>query len=107
MGLDVIGTVAERRSERPVTIGGRAHRRYLDYVRSFVPGDYRPDLHPDLRVKRYFRAQGMRVAATNVYIALAATFLFWPLIPVIQPFNLYRYVRSRASRARERGDPQW
>lgn len=95
MGLDVLGTVMELKSKDPVTIGGRAHRRYREYIRSFVPEDYEPELHPDLRVKKYFQAQGLEVAAMNVYAAWIATFFSWPLFPIIQPINLYRWVRAR------------
>jgi hypothetical protein len=95
MGLDVLGTVLELNSENPVTIGGRAHQRYREYVKSFVPEDYHPNLHPDLRVKRYFQAQGLKVAAVNVYAAWIATFFSWILLPILQPINLFRVIRAR------------
>jgi len=95
MGLDVLGTMIELKSENPVTIGGRAHKRYREYIKSFVPDDYEPELRPDLRVKKYFQAQGLEVAAMNVYAAWIATFFSWPLFPIIQPINLYRWVRAR------------
>jgi len=101
MGLDVLGTVTELKSENPVTIGGRAQRRYRQYVQSFVPKDYEPELHPDLRVKKYFQAQGLEVAAMNVYAAWIATFFSWPLFPLIQSVNLYRLVRARWLRSVE------
>lgn len=92
MGLDVLGTVLELKSENPVTIGGRAYQRYRKYVKSFVPHDYEPNLHPDLRVKKYFQAQGLEVASINVYAGWIATFFSWVLFPIIQPINLYRLV---------------
>ncbi len=101
MGLDVLGTVLELKSENPVTIGGRAHKRYREYVQSLVPKDFEPDLHPDLRVKKYFQAQGLEVAAINVYAGWIATFFSWILLPIIQPINLYRLLRARWSRRAE------
>lgn len=101
MGLDFVGTSIERRRERPVTIGGCAQRRYLDYVEGLVPSDYRPDLHPDLRVKRYFKQEGIQTAPTNVYVMALATFLAWPLLPITQTINLIRWARDRSGRKSE------
>jgi hypothetical protein len=95
MGLDVLGTIMELKSENPVTIGGRAQKRYRQYVRSFVPEDYEPTLHPDLRVKRYFQAQGLELAPINVYAGWIATFFSWVLLPILQPINLYRWMQLR------------
>lgn len=95
MGLDVLGTVLELKSENPVTIGGRAHQRYRKYVKSFVPHDYEPNLPPDLRVKQYFQAQGLEVASINVYAGWLATFFSWLLFPIIQPINLSRLLLAR------------
>lgn len=105
MGLDVLGTVLELKSENPVTIGGRAHQRYRTYVKSLVPHDYEPYLHPDLRVKRYFQAQGLEVAPINVYAGWIATFLSWVFFPILQPINLYCLVRARWLK-RARRDPK-
>lgn len=101
MGLDVVGTALELGSDQPVTVGGRAHWRYRRYLLSFLPEGFRPELPPDLRVKRYFRAQGLRLAPANVYIALVATFLSWPLVPILQPLNLCRFLRHRLARPSE------
>jgi hypothetical protein len=95
MGLDVLGTVLELKKDDPVTIGGCAHKSYREYIQSLVPGDYEPKLHPDLRVKKYFQAEGLEVASINVYAGWIATFFSWILLPVIQPINLYRLIRSR------------
>lgn len=95
MGLDVLGTVLELKSENPATIGGCAHKSYREYIRSLVPGDYQPNLHPDLRVKKYFQAQGLEVASINVYAGWIATFFSWILLPILQPINLYRLIRAR------------
>jgi len=103
MGLDVLGTVLELKKEDPITIGGRAHRRYREYLQSFVPESYEPDLHPEIRVKKYFQAQGLEVAPMNVYAAWIATFFSWPLFPIVQAINLYRLVRAKARRG---GEPQ-
>lgn len=102
MGLDLVGMALERRSASPATLGGRAHRRYMEYVRGFVPEDFRPDLHPEVRVQRYFQVEGLHIAPANVYVALAATFLSWPLLPVIQLLNLLNLLRSRLARRRDR-----
>ena len=95
MGLDFVGTAIERRRPHPVTIGGRAQRRYLDYVQGLVPDDYRPDLHPDLRVKRYFKSERIQASPANVYVMLIATFAAWPLLPITQTINLIRWGKSR------------
>ena len=100
MGLDVLGTVLELKKEDPITVGGRAHRRYREYLQRFVPENYEPDLHPEIRVKKYFQAQGLEVAPMNVYAAWIATFFSWPLFPLVQAINLYRLMRARARRGR-------
>ncbi len=98
MGLDVLGLISELKSQHPVTIGGCAQQRYRQYINSFVPAEYEPQLHPDLRTKRYFHAQGLEVAAVNIYAAWIATFFSWIFLPIIQPINLYRLVRARRHR---------
>lgn len=100
MGLDVLGLIAELKRAHPVTIGGCAQRRYRDYIKSFVPADYEPQLHPDLRIKRYFNAQGLELAAVNVYAAWIATFFSWITLPIIQPINLYRLLKGWRQRQR-------
>lgn len=95
MGLDFVGTALERGRPTAVTIGGRAHRRYLDYLQSLVPSDYRPDLHPDLRMKRYFQEERIKGSPTNVYAMAIATFAAWPLLPLTQTINLVRWLRYR------------
>lgn len=95
MGLDFVGTAIERGREDPVTIGGCAQRRYLDYVQSLVPPDYRPDLHRDVRLKRYFREERIKGAPANVYVMLVATFAAWPLLPITQTINLIRWAKRR------------
>lgn len=97
MGLDFVGTAIERGRDHPVTIGGCAQRRYLDYIQNLVPPNYRPDLHPDIRLKRYFREEGIKGAPTNVYILLIATFVAWPLLPLTQAINLFRWAKRRFS----------
>ncbi len=106
MGLDVLGTVLELKSKNPVTIGGCAHKRYREYVKSLVPSDYEPNLHPDLRVKKYFQAQGLEVASINVYAGWIATFFSWVLLPILQPINLWRMVRARWQQQAELAVPQ-
>ena len=95
MGLDFVGTAIERGRDQPVTIGGCAQRRYLDYIQSLIPPDYRPDLHPDIRLKRYFREERIKGAPANVYVMLVATFAAWPLLPVTQTINLLRWAKRR------------
>lgn len=112
MGLDVLGTVLELKSENPVTVGGRAQKRYREYVRSFVPADYEPALHPDHRVKKYFQAQGREIAPINIYAGWFATFFSWVLLPILQPINLFRWMQARwgkHTQAKEREDftPTW
>jgi len=97
MGLDVLGTVLELKKEDPVTIGGCAHKSYREYIRSLVPCEYEPKLHPDLRVKKYFREHGLEVAPLNIYAGWIATFFSWVLLPILQPINLYRRLRARRS----------
>lgn len=103
MGLDFVGTAIERRREHPVTIGGRAQRRYLNYVQGLVPRDYRPDLHPDIRRKRYFKQEGIQAAPANVYTMLLATFAAWPLLPLTQTINLIRWAKHRLGSTPSRG----
>jgi len=38
------------------------------------------------------------VASINVYAGWIATFFSWVLLPIIQPINLYRLIRSRRLR---------
>ena len=95
MGLDFVGTAIERGRDHPVTIGGCAQRRYLDYIRSLIPPDYRPDLHPDLRLKRYFKREDIQAAPSNVYVMVLASFAAWPLLPLTQTINLVRWARRR------------
>ncbi len=105
MGLDFVGTAVERGHPTPVTIGGQAHRRYLDYLQSLVPPDYRPNLHPDLRMKRYFQEEQIRGSPTNVYVMLIATFAAWPLLPLTQAINVIRWIKRRLRSAPSRRDP--
>ncbi len=105
MGLDFVGTALERSRERPVTIGGCAQRRYLDYVWSLVPPDYRPDLHPDLRLKRYCLEEGIKGAPANVYTMLIATFAAWPLLPLTQAINIVRWAKRRLGSMPSNGHP--
>jgi len=95
MGLDVLGTALELKKEHPITIGGKALKRYRQYIQSFVPEEFAPDLHPDLRTKKYFQAEGLEVASINIYAGWIATFFSWLLIPIIQPINLYRVIKAR------------
>ena len=95
MGIDVIGTTLELKSENPVTVGGKANKRYLEYVRSFVPEEYEPHLNDDIRVKKYFQKEGLEVAPLNVYAGWMATFLSWIFLPITQPINLYNFARSK------------
>src|SRR5574337_703826 len=88
MGLDVLGTALELKKENPVTIGGQALKRYRKYIASFVPAHFAPDLHTDLRLKKYFQAEGLEIAAINIYAGWIATFFSWLLLPIIQPINL-------------------
>lgn len=105
MGLDFVGTAIERGRSTPVTIGGRAHQRYMDYLQSLIPSDYRPDLHPDLRLKRYFQEERIKGSPTNVHVMLIATFAAWPLLPLTQAINLARWLRRRVGSAPSRQDP--
>jgi hypothetical protein len=103
MGLDVLGLISELKSKQPVTIGGCAQRRYREYINSFVPVDYEPSLHADLRTKRYFHAQGLEVAAVNIYAAWIATFFSWILLPIVQPLNVYRVIKARRAQRSTHG----
>ncbi|MFB6285953.1 MAG: hypothetical protein ABEK03_05180 [Candidatus Bipolaricaulia bacterium] len=105
MGLDFVGTAIERGRDQPVTIGGCAQRRYLAYVWSLVPPDYRPDLHPDLRLKRYVHEEGIKGAPANVYTMLIATFAAWPLLPFTQAINVVRWAKRRLGSVRSNGPP--
>ncbi len=95
MGLDVLGTVTEMHSNDPVTIGGKACKRNRDYIKSLVPEDYEPGLSSDMRVRKYFKEEGLEVAPINIYAGWISTFFSWPLFLVIQPINLYNKLRQR------------
>lgn len=103
MGLDVLGTALELKKENPVTIGGAALKRYRSYIKSFVPEDFAPDLHPDLRTKKYFQSEGLEIASINIYAGWVATFFSWLLLPFIQPINLVRVLKARATRKSQLG----
>jgi hypothetical protein len=96
MGLDVLGTALELKKENPATIGGAALKRYRSYIKSFVPEDFAPDLHPDLRTKKYFQSEGLELATVNIYAGWVATFFSWLLLPILQPINLVRILKARA-----------
>ena len=98
MGLDVLGTALELKKENPVTIGGCAHKGYREYIKSLVPSEYESNLHSDLRVKKYFRTEGLEVASINIYAGWIATFFSWVLLPILQLINLYRMIQARRSR---------
>ena len=97
MGIDVVGTALELKKQNPVTIGGKALQDYRKYIKSFVPDDFAPELHEDLRTKKYFQAEGLEMAAINVYAGWIATFFSWLLLPIVQPINLYRVIKARSA----------
>jgi len=100
MGLDVLGTALELKAENPVSVGGKALKRYRRCIASFVPESFAPALHPDLRLKRYFQAEGLEIAAINIYAGWIATFFSWLLLPILQPINLMRALKARSAEKR-------
>lgn len=106
MGIDVLGTVLEMKSDDPITIGGRALHKYRRYLASFVPKDFAPLIHPDLRLKRYFQAEELELSSLNVYAGWIATFFSWPLLPIVQSINLFQWLKRKLLAASATGEIQ-